>query len=638
MEPTISTTFLSTTSTNSKRTNNNGNNAANATIKSKGELHKYQTLKKKWFSKPREQLKSLPTSYYENNNDIMMPSSSLSSSSPERREIIFLKENNKCQEKLFQPQHHQQQQQIARLFPKTMSVNHEKFDTNNDFIPGASTTSFDFNKMLSFQEKDNSATNNNNSKKKDDNDNDECAEVKGGDPILNSLLNMKEYKKLDNNSNVITPAANDYILSSLREEPTTTKTITFGQNSMRTFNETIANSQQSKLPFSFKMDINNNEQKQQSFSKGFSFPPMGNNNDNDNNVLFSKPPPFSSSSFAFNNQESKNNTILSSFNNNDNTQEQTSSSLSSFNMPSFNKPSSLFAFNNQEPNKTNTNSFLSSATNTNQPPPPQQSTTINYKEKVEEIYKKYNPLKLSNIDILLLKYKGQEDVLLKKLEQKYNSSNTSEILISPPLPNTDDPICFMDIAIDDKVIGTIHIQLFQKHTPKTCDNFRQLCTGEAGPMDSHFNKILHYKNSSFHRIIPNFMMQGGDFTNHDGTGGTSIYKGTSYADMWGKFPDEKPFISHSRKGLLSMANNGPNKNGSQFFITLSNKLSHLDGKHVVFGQVIKGYDDVLEYIINTIDIDKKRGDKPIQNVAIVDCGEVKDGVCVKPFPSSPVKR
>ncbi len=165
---------------------------------------------------------------------------------------------------------------------------------------------------------------------------------------------------------------------------------------------------------------------------------------------------------------------------------------------------------------------------------------------------------------------------------------------------------YLDISIGGEDKGKIIIQLFSKECPITCENFLKLCTGSCGYSKAS-GKQLSYKGSIIHRVIPGFMMQGGDITHQNGTGGESIYGQ--------KFKDEGFSFTHDKEGLVSMANKGPHTNSSQFFITFR-ASPWLDGKHVVFGKVIEG-DNVWKMIE---DIDTNHSDKPLKKVAIKDCG------------------
>mmetsp|Transcript_31651 Transcript_31651/g.42877 ORF Transcript_31651/g.42877 Transcript_31651/m.42877 type:complete len:166 (-) Transcript_31651:60-557(-) len=159
----------------------------------------------------------------------------------------------------------------------------------------------------------------------------------------------------------------------------------------------------------------------------------------------------------------------------------------------------------------------------------------------------------------------------------------------------------MQISKDGQDIGRMEFELYKNHNPKTVENFRSLCAGD--------NSMKYtYKGSVFHRLINGFMAQGGDFTRGNGTGGISIYGD--------KFPDENMTLRHTKRGMLSMANAGPNTNGSQFFITFI-PCDWLDGNHCVFGEITEGND-----VLDMLERAGSRSGRPAAKFVIEDCGEV----------------
>ncbi|OEU15647.1 cyclophilin-like protein [Fragilariopsis cylindrus CCMP1102] len=169
------------------------------------------------------------------------------------------------------------------------------------------------------------------------------------------------------------------------------------------------------------------------------------------------------------------------------------------------------------------------------------------------------------------------------------------------------PVVFFDISIGGSPRGRIEMELRADVVPRTAENFRALCTGEKGSGKS--GKPLHFKGSSFHRVIPGFMCQGGDFTRGNGTGGESIYGE--------KFADENFKLKHTGTGILSMANAGANSNGSQFFLCTA-ETAWLDDKHVVFGKVISG-----QNVVSAIELVGSDSGTTRVKVTIADSGQLR---------------
>ncbi|KAJ7650599.1 cyclophilin-like domain-containing protein [Roridomyces roridus] len=185
------------------------------------------------------------------------------------------------------------------------------------------------------------------------------------------------------------------------------------------------------------------------------------------------------------------------------------------------------------------------------------------------------------------------------------------------------PRVFLDLQHGEQPLGRVIFELFNDEVPRTCENFRALCTGEKGLSTTGIP--LYYKGCTSHRIIKDFMIQAGDFTKRNGQGGESVYGATPFADEDLSRPVDA-------EGLLCMANKGPNTNGSQFFITLR-ECPHLNGKHVVFGRVIRGYDEVV-LKLGDVPVDEKS--RPLSPVIISNCGELELRQAAKPArPVSP---
>ncbi|KAF2452697.1 putative peptidyl-prolyl cis-trans isomerase [Lineolata rhizophorae] len=178
--------------------------------------------------------------------------------------------------------------------------------------------------------------------------------------------------------------------------------------------------------------------------------------------------------------------------------------------------------------------------------------------------------------------------------------------MASPAPANENPIVFFDITLGGEPLGRVKMELFADVTPRTAENFRRFCTGET---KNPQGRPQGYKGSKFHRVIKDFMIQGGDFLNGDGTGSTCIYGTRSFAD-------ENFLLKHDTPGLLSMANSGKDTNGCQFFVTTV-PTPYLNNKHVVFGKVVDGMD-----VVRKVENVRTTREKPNMDVVIAQCGEM----------------
>ena len=173
----------------------------------------------------------------------------------------------------------------------------------------------------------------------------------------------------------------------------------------------------------------------------------------------------------------------------------------------------------------------------------------------------------------------------------------------------DNPIVFLDISIGNEHVGRITLELFADVCPRTAENFRQFCTGEYRKKQ----RPIGYKNATFHRVIKDFMIQGGDFVNADGTGCVSIYGDAPFED------ESLGALRHSGAGVLAMVNSGPNTNGNQFYITCT-QCDFLDGKHVVFGKVIT--QESMLVVRKLENVPTGKDSRPSSECKIVQCGQL----------------
>ncbi|CAD7971022.1 unnamed protein product [Amoebophrya sp. A120] len=224
-------------------------------------------------------------------------------------------------------------------------------------------------------------------------------------------------------------------------------------------------------------------------------------------------------------------------------------------------------------------------------------------KKKEEEFKKKQKSQFGNMFKKSM-YNEKEDIKVAKVRTSEDLEKLPQVYFDVQFGDKSDPL----------ELKRITMRLYSDIVPKTAENFRQLCTGESEKTATNGQKLT-YEGCAFHRVIPGFMMQGGDFTRGDGTGGESIYGE--------KFNDENLTIDqHVKRGMLSMANAGPNTNGSQFFVTFKD-TPHLDGRHCVFGEVVDGF-DVLELVEQA---ETAAGDKPVESIIIKSCGEIKPKTC-----------